>query len=787
MRWPASRFAALLALALLLGAVFWAGDTEKGRVWPSENRYRILLEVDPGASRRSFSPASVEVDLDSELRLQGGRGGVDDLTVEVVAFDEGGKPIVFDPTRSGNERFLVPHRLDRLYPLTKATLAFVVPNDRTKRYAVFFDALDSGRGRPSRPPGLVGDGDVFFQTWGRREVGASGYDTFADLDGDGDLDLVKGGTEPFLRVLEDTGSHRFRNRGPLSSRGELLLFPRDDANRSWIAPSFFDFDGDGDLDLFVAFLAAPFRNQVLRYENASDPAGPTSFVERGPLLTSAGQPIAGPVLFVDWDGDGHTDVISQADNLVSFHRNEAVSPGPPSLAPGRYLEANGVPIHFKGPRVDAADLDGDGDLDVLTGTDDGRVYLFENVGSRTRPALAMGRMIVHFDYMDAGVGVKIADWNGDGLLDFVVGRYWERSHWPDEPRVFGRLYENVGHRRAPRFAARGAGEGAPFVEGFLPCDAVRQNGVRGADWDGDGRRDLIVGDSDGFVWLFRNLTNPTRPLFAPPRKLEAGGRPIKVYGEEMEGRIAGYARADVTDWNNDGVLDLLVADGRGWLTLFLGEGGGGEPRLGAGQRLVAHGQLIDGTARGSVLVADWDNDGRKDVLFGMVGEGGSGGAGWPARNDDPGSDRGFLFYRNVGTDAAPVLGSPKWIKAGPEGGEVIDFNRPNLGSFADWDGDGRKDLVACEFEMNCRLFRNLGSGAPGQRPRFDASEGEMLVRPFVGQTISGADAVDWNGDGDLDLLTGQGHGGSNLRYFEHDYLRDVRHGTSPKVRVVRAW
>lgn len=63
-------------------------------------------------------------------------------------------------------------------------------------------------------------------------------------------------------------------------------------------------------------------------------------------------------------------------------------------------------------------------------------------------------------------------------------------------------------------------------------------------------------------------------------------------------------------------------------------------------------------------------------------------------------------------------------------------------------------------------------------------QGEVLVKPWAGETISGAEAIDWNGDGDLDLITGQGHGGSGVRFFEHDYLRDRMQGTQPRVRVV---
>jgi hypothetical protein len=788
--WRGGRRAAVLGLLGLLAIAVWAVRLARSTRpdWRSANRYRILLEVDTRGVPRSHSPASVEIDFGAELRAGGDPGRFDESTIEVVALDASSRPRVFDHTRSGTERYLLPWHLEKLYPLDTGALSFVLPDQKSTRYAVFFDTVESKRGRPLRYAGLVGDGDLFSEGYGRREIAASGYDTFADLDRDGDLDLVQGGTAPFLRVFENRGGNRFGDRGGLSSAGALLVFPHDDANRGWLAPAFVDWDGDGDLDLFVSFLAAPHRNQVLRYENVTAPGGQPAFAERGLLVTASGKPVAGTLTFVDWDGDSRVDVLAEADSLIAFHRNVGsnLGLGVLSLADGTDLEANGVPIQFKNPRTDVADVDSDGDLDLMAGTDEGRVYLFENVGTRTQPVLAMGRMLVYHGYLDARASAKVADWDGDGLLDFVVGRYWQRSHWGDQPRVFGRLYENAGTRTAPRFEARDAYHGAPYTEGFQPCDAVRQNGVRAADWDGDGQTDLIAGDSDGFVWFFRSLANGPFSFFETPLRLQVDGRPLKVYGEEMEGRIAGYARPEVADWNDDGRLDLLVADGRAWLTLFLNLGRPGRPALSSGQRVAARGRPIDGTARGSVLVADWDNDGKKDVIFSMVGEGGSPQHDWPDRNPDPGADRGFLFYKNVGTDAAPTLAYPKWIKAGPNGGEEIDFSRPNLGAFVDWDGDGKKDFIACEFEMNCRLYRNTGSGEPGARPVFGSSvEGEMLVKPWVGETISGAEAIDWNGDGDVDILTGQGHGGSGIRFFEHDYLRDRMQGTEPRVRILR--
>ena len=116
---------------------------------------------------------------------------------------------------------------------------------------------------------------------------------------------------------------------------------------------------------------------------------------------------------------------------------------------------------------------------------------------------------------------------------------------------------------------------------------------------------------------------------------------------------------------------------------------------------------------------------------------------------------------------------------------MATYTRPNLGSFVDWDGDGKNDLIGCNFENSIRFYRNVGSGSPGTEPEFDDPEGVVLLQAESPQMISGADAVDWDGDGTLDLLSGQGHGGSGLRFYARDWLDDERRRTHPVVTIQR--
>ena len=765
----------LRPLAVAAGIILTAAGADSrapAPPWHSPHRFRILLKVDPQGRTRSNSPASVDFDFQKALAEQGIRTPFDKNTVEVVAYDAAGRLKVFDEDEKDSRppSSPLPWRIDEYFGITQVTLNFVMPDHTRTRYAVYFDTADSGLGKPRRYPGVVGDGDRFCEGYSRRPINASHFDQFCDFDFDGDLDLFKGGVEPYVYCYENVGANRMVYRGRLTSGGRLFTLPKNPrTNRSWVTVAFHDWDNDGQQDFFPSFGDGPDAGRIVFYRNTTrQHNGVLTFTRVGPLRTVSGVAVAGgpqaggwfpSIAFVkDWDGDGdgRTDLLVGSNHHCYLYRNLGGEiDGLPRLADAVPIQAGAKDIALTNPRFECADIDGDGLVDLLAGTQPGPIWWFKNVGSRTRPVFDRGTVVAFggkYLIGDAHSGVKAADFDGDGLVDLVVGRFWERTELtePDGPRDFGGLLKNVGTRTSPKFARRAAG--SPCTEQFQICDAVRQNCVRAVDWDHDGKTDLLAGDTDGFIWLFRNQTGSRFPVFAPGEKLRADGTPLSVAA------TGGHARFDVSDWNNDGKLDLLVADGHGTVTLFLSQGDG---TLRRGQALTAAGKPVQGTGRSSVLVCDWDGDGRKDVVLA--------------------DEKGYHFYRNVGSPGSPVLEGPRPILFN---GRNVTYARPNLGSFVDWDGDGKRNLIGCEFENSVRLYRNLGSGRPGEEPRFGPPEGEVILQASAPQMISGADAIDWDGDGHLDLLTGQGHGGSGLRFYRRDYLEDELAGRHPLVSVI---
>ncbi len=768
---------------ILLLAAFAPASVAQGAVpaWTSPNHYRILLTVDPRGVVRSNSPATVDLNLAQALVDQGGNGTFDARTVEVIAYDANGAPVVFDASRTGYERYLLPCQVQPYFGISKITLHFVLPSavpmDIGMQYAVYFDTVQSGLAQPQRYSGLVGDGDWFREGYKRREINGSHFDHFCDFDGDGDLDLFKAGVEAYVYCYENVGGNRFEDRGWMTSGGSTFLLPHaTGSNRSWMTAAFHDWDGDGDQDFFPSFGDGPDIGTFVFYRNTtSENGGRLTFTRVGPMRTVSGGYLAGgaqaggwfpSITFVrDWDGngDGRFDVLVGSNNHCYLYRNLGPDgAGGLLLADAVTVKSDGADIVLTNPRFDVADIDADGDTDLIGVSQGSDLAWFQNIDTTTPrrnptfirrsftvdgvPGVALG----------GHAGVKVADFTGDGLLDLVVGSAWGSGdpNNPAAPRQYGYLYQNLGPASNPLFTKRDAYNGSPYTEGFQICDAIRQNVVRATDWNSDGRLDLIAGDADGFGWYFRNTTNQLFPVFATGEKMYAGGVPINLSSE------SGYLRHDIADWNNDGLKDLIASSAAGRVYYYRNVGTATTPVLAAGQSILSNGTPIQRGTRAHVMVADWNNDGKKDLVYADQ------------------ENAGFYYYRNTGTDASPVFGTPEAILFD---GKMVTYIRPNLGSFLDWDGDGKKDFIACEFEHTIRYYRNIGTGAAGQVPAFIDTNGSIIVQPFTIMTVSGADARDFNGDGDIDILTGQGHAASGLRFYERDYINDRVNNTVPAV------
>ena len=467
-----------------------------------------------------------------------------------------------------------------------------------------------------------------------------------DVDGDSDTDLlVASSTTGSLLFLND-GSGRF-------AQAASGAFPR-------VGGSLFEFadiDGDGDLDSFIT--AFPL-NRVLVNSGGV-------FSQRLDLAFPGNQ-----MRMVDIDGDGDVDVVTNSLLFLGNGRG-GFRRGPEDWIPDRALGF-----------FEMIDADGDGDLDVVDQSytaDVERLLLNDGSGRFTEEPNAFPGV------RDDAVAFAVWDLDRDGAQDIVFGN-----------RVMPmRLYAQRG----------GATRFVNAVEPRLPVPAYQADHYVPADVDGDGLLDLLFVDDfrTGFI-------NRDQLLLGDGR----GGFRLSPTPLPQTGTGVSTQAADLGDVDGDGDPDMLVGENR--LRLALNDGTGVFRDVTARRLPVV---WSAGFVRDCTF-ADADRDGDLDVVF--------------TTNVSPGVPTLGIFINdgsgNFADETSSRMPPDRWDAASIRAGDL--------------NGDGAPDLVvgAGTFGVSGRVLWNDGNG------RFS------LPMPVPMPRFERAVLADVDQDGDLDILGGGG-------------------------------
>ncbi len=599
----------------------------------------------------------------------------------------------------------------------------------------------------------------------------------------------------------------------------------------WATPLPMDWDGDGDNDLLVSTSDVPY-NGVYFFENNG-----TGVFRSGKRLGEGKKNITVSYLdgeirvcqpniefrefkthlfdqadeigyeqdfyagrtnqwkFADCNGDGLNDLVFGVSDWREYGWDNAFDSsgnwthGPlhgyvywaknigtnenPKYEKAQQVYADDKPVDVYGcPSPNFVDWDEDGDLDLICGEFLDRITFFENTGDRTNPKYARGR------YLEADgetirmelemMQVVVCDWDRDGDPDVIVGQEDGRVAW----------IENIGEKEnglpilnKPVFFKQRA---ADVKCGALvtPCSF---------DWDGDGDEDLVCGNTAGFLEWTENLGGDGTPRWNAPKRLGAGGHAFRVMAGpnlSIQGPAEakwGYTVPYVADWDMDGLPDIVVNSIVGKVEWFRNIGRKTAPKL-------APAQPVRVAWSGTPPKPEWNwwSPGPTDLAVQ-----------WRTRpivwdvNKDGLNDlividhEGYLsYFERVRKENGLILMPGKRIFHLEDGSPLRLSDREAGGSgrrkidLVDWDNDGDLDILINSPRESPQETRSIAYYEN------IAEKGEFVFRyrgditniRLEGHTTSPT-TVDWDGDGIRDLLVGAEDG--FLYYFHRGTAEDL--------------
>ncbi|MBL1213078.1 MAG: T9SS type A sorting domain-containing protein [Ignavibacteriae bacterium] len=474
----------------------------------------------------------------------------------------------------------------------------------------------------------------------------SDYPVSIDLDGDLDYDLVISGYNGLL-YYENIGTVNSAVWGKVDT---LLFYDVNQLIGTDAKPAFADLDADGDYDLVVgigeSLFGGPEPGILMGFRNNGTASNP-SFVEDNSLV--AGLPDVGrnayPV-FGDLDADGDYEILIGRDlhNFV-YYRNDGDSTAPSWTLNNGLFAGLGSSTYWNNPAL--ADLDNDEDLDLVYGISDGKLFYYENIGTKYSPSYQYNSNYFPIIKLDGGgATVSLADFDGDGDYDLLSGDWYGKLQY----------FENTGNENQADFVKTSA----PFTSITLSSSYSMP---RFLDIDNDNDLDIISGALNGKMFPYINNGSS----FTLNSSLFSN---IDLYGRSAP------AFADI---DGDGDIDMLLgSDDAASIGFYENDGS---------NNFTLNNSFIAGITFSSYsfpTFTDLDNDGDYDLAIGRI-------------------SGKINFYKNIGNAS-----SPQW-QVMNDVFEGIEVKQSAFIDFADLDNDGLKDMIIGEYDGNFTFYKNLSA------------------------------------------------------------------------------
>ena len=561
---------------------------------------------------------------------------------------------------------------------------------------------------------------VELNGWQMYSPWAGGMDVttpeLCDLNGDGDLDYFSGSENNYYWYFKNTGSAINPQFQYVSSNFDPI-FPvcPGDAYESDI--DFCDIDDDADYD---AFLCNGCIGLAINHGNSFQ----YSFSQPFDTLRDQNDDFlwATNMAVADIDDDGDYDLFGGTYYAGEIRFFENI--GTPQDHAFFLVTQTWQQIQVSGGKADPcfSDLDADGDLDLLVGTGEGKIYYYENQGSAQVPQMVY--VTDNFCNIDVGedASPELKDIDDDGDLDLLVGREAiTNAALLTQGDVY--YYENIGTPQNYSYQL--------VTTNYLTFDNGNFNRPNLVDIDEDGDPDLFtrVGNN---ILFYRNQGEVNNPDF--------------VYETSSFGSITVPSiKPWFCDIDDDGDYDLFCGTaaipGPPGLYLFINRGTPQNPSYSLYSNNVVPGVFTQGSAIISPGTADIDGDGDQDLFVSDM------------------TDH-FYFWENVGTP------TQFQFQFQTDNWQNICIGLYSFRYFCFYDIDHDEDLdlfynlISITAEWTLGFYRNEGTP---QAANMVLESDDVFPDLAIGQPAPYL--LDIDGDRDGDLFVGDAYGG--IRFFRN--------------------